>query len=756
MFDRPGNWNINPVHLSVNSLVSSASHFPVNYYNNPSVSPKAFFSQTTLTSSASHFGRTSGFQYLNQAIYQLPRTAEETWSFADTEFVTQRVIYFDEPFTITDFTNTGRSDLPDGFSFTDSTVVNITTFIEELFNSSDAFQIAIAKEEQFAIIDEWKILLVKHIEESLPIGDLAQSAYIDQVIYSLTTSIQQSPPPYYTLTVASEVYMTSTDTIGLAVVPFQLSPVTSISAMPSASGLTPVLAITGYNISSFPSTIATVTGNPFLPTNILGGVTYSYNTQTAPSTGYAVTSNTYFIQWLNPAIGTVNSCQLVNFDLEFDRIGGSFSFVTFNDPGYVLGANIILFGFAGCVTEIGQIWSNNQVGYLVKGIFGSRNLNKQLNILAAGNSTGGGMFPLLTNSLLSTQADTILGTFSGAARAIAQIAGVNLGWSPPAGDVPLVDFSVAEGDTALSALSSIASEFGGVLLWNGGNDYQIAAPTLYRGLWEVPNQALITPTGIQYSRKLDINTGISGTGYFAVPIETFFDPRIYGLPSTIPTSAFPQVQKVATTTKVYTNKDPLWNVDLPLDTEEVWIQILVPDTASFVAAQYVTSNPEQWFSLGSPNIAGPYAKLVSKGGALGAVVPQAQVSYALFPTTNTDINNGNFVMSIGVTRNTQSQLFEAAVESRNQQIRNLLAKLLGAFKFVPIYSGSISSNFFGSIPLPGMWGKATVCGNTVEGIIESVSFTYPGILNIQVTQYAEINYIKNFYHIDLTQQDGVQ
>ena len=38
-----------------------------------------------------------------------------------------------------------------------------------------------------------------------------------------------------------------------------------------------------------------------------------------------------------------------------------------------------------------------------------------------------------------------------------------------------------------------------------------------------------------------------------------------------------------------------------------------------------------------------------------------------------------------------------------------------------------------------MWASATYCGETVQGIVESVSLTGNGILTVQVAQYYRIN-----------------
>jgi hypothetical protein len=215
------------------------------------------------------------------------------------------------------------------------------------------------------------------------------------------------------------------------------------------------------------------------------------------------------------------------------------------------------------------------------------------------------------------------------------------------------------------------------------------------------------------------------------------------------------VQKVGSTSKQLTSSDPPWIVDCPLDTQEAWVQILVApttDSGTFSASQWVTNDQTQWFSLGSPSISNPNCKLNSVGGA---TVPQIVIQSGSFPNFSA-VNNGNFIMSVGVTRNNNQALFAALVASRDQQLRNLLTKTLGSFRFVETYSGSISSYFFGSIPMPGMWAQATVCGQTIGGIVQSVSFTYPGIINVQLANFSRVNFMLNFYYLNLATTGGSQ
>ena len=738
MADSP-KWNITPVHKDFQSLTSTASHVPVSYFN---ADNKAFLDFTSVGSDSNHTaGRISGYQYYS-GVTTTPASSVETVSVVDST-ITEIQLNITEVSNETDNVFTGTANVEEDIPVGESEVVFVTTSQTEVVNAADSVSVIDGQitEEDIPSADSTITEITTFIQEVVNVEDELGATPTISLIAGIKLGILETQSFISSMKVTGDVYLTSTYATRIGVTPFALTPVTSINAPASTSTNTPVMNVSGYNTPIYASPIAVPSANPFYPT--------VSNPQTAPVT---VPTNTYFIKWLNASIGNVNTCSLLNFSIDLDYAGGTFTFTTSGDPGYNLGDTIGIFGFNGTVTGKGNAFSNGQVGVTTTGIFGSRNLNKQLNLLSAGNPT---LFAYLTNSLLSTQQENRLNTFEGAAQAIAQISQCNLTWKIP--DVALVDFTVQEGETGLNALSSIASQFGGELLWDGTNNYIICDPTFYRGSWVVPDQKILTGTGINDTNLLDISTGAFGTGFYSVPIETFYDPTVYGLPNTIPQDTFPKVQKVGTLSKALTTSDPLWIFDLPLDTEEAWLQILVPEGQTSTGNQYVTDNPDIWISLGGPSISNPNVPLVLKGGALGAIVPQAQIGSSLFPSSNGAVNNGNFVMSVGVTRNNQSQIFEAAVSSRNQQIKNIMTKLLASFRYVKSYQGTISSYFFGSIPLPGMWASATVCGsNKVEGIIQSVSFSYPGIINVEVAQFVEINFIQNFYKLDLLNPTGIQ
>lgn len=751
MANSRGNWNIYPVTQTLTSLGSSASHYPTNLYN---TSQKAFFNVTSFTATSSHFPTTvSNFQYLTDVYYTLPRSFEEGIMAVDENPVKSYDNYFEEGLQLQDFTFTGTSYQEEDVGFTDEWMVTILPTFEEYVSSVEDVTKTLYAEEEVSILDTFELRIVKYFSEGVGCTDVTQPAYLDGAIYSMQTAILQPDTNSASLTTACEVYDSSVATMNTGIVPRTLAGVTSLTPYPSQNTTTPVVSVSGYGVPIFSSPVSG-TSNPFQPTVIINGVTYS----SYPSTAPVGAPNSYYIAFDNASIGNIKACEMFNFEMSLDRTGGTFSIATSGNPGYDEGDTIDLFGFNGTVTSVGTIFTNNQVGTITKGIFGNRYLNQQLNILATKNFQS---FALLTNSTLARQQQRILGSFEGAAQAIANMAYCNLSWNLPGGGISLVDFTVSEGETALSALSSIASQFGGVLTWDGGVNYVVSAPNFSFGNWVLPDQGLITPSGCQDGTLSDIQTGTYGPGFYYTPISTYFDPRLYGLPDNaqIQAEQTPKIQKINGTSVQIDEKFPEWVLDLPNDTEECYIHVLVKSASGgggsvSPASQYLTTDPNQWFSIGTPSVAGP-VRIENTGGPNGAIVIRAHIDYTYLPLDAPDVSKGYFMLEVGVTKNNQENLFSALLESRDQQIRQLLAKTIGSFRYVKTYEGTINCYFHGSIPVPGMTATATVCGHPITGIIENVSFTYPGILNIQVAQYSLVNFIKNFYNINLSKPDGV-
>jgi len=453
-----------------------------------------------------------------------------------------------------------------------------------------------------------------------------------------------------------------------------------------------------------------------------------------------IDANTYFVQYSNVAVGSSSACNLLSFNFTLDDTGGNFSCTSLTSPGN-LGDNVNIFGFNGSITSSGKVANNSQVGVLTSGIFGNPKMNRQFQFLLAGDPW---MYEVLTNQTLAAQSSKFFSA-SSAAKAIGSLVGANIIWAVPF-DVRLTDTFTQGGDTAAGALSTLANMVGGVVRWDGNNTYLICLPNFITGQWRIPTDRLIM--GLEYEYHEDLSRGVSGIGYTVIPQLLPFNPGINTLPTGGGT-ATPAIKKLWSTSKPFTSDDPDVFIDLPQDVAEVYMQILVQPGQgvstgttgpSFAATNLVTTDDSIWYNMGGVSISNPYAKISATGGNYK---PQAKVNYTLFPSLDA-VNNGNFVFSVGCTTNDLSGQFAKAQQDAQDTTQNILARTQYNFQFFKSYTGSLQTVFFGSIPLPGMLIQATVCNTAISGIIESVSFTSPGILNIQFANYLKIHYIQEY------------
>jgi len=496
------------------------------------------------------------------------------------------------------------------------------------------------------------------------------------------------------------------------------------------------------DISIVPSALAAVVNasslsNPFLPTIIAGGVTYVTNACTAPPPGYVVGPNTYWVNYLNTAIGGTSLCDMTQSNLELNTTGGSFSIASQTPLGggttysQNLGQVITAYGLTGTITDFGKTISNNANTYQTEGIFGSPNLNKAFNLITYG---GNQYFAFLNNQYGLNYAPPINSytTVRGMAQAIAATCGIGLSWLVP--DAPYHDIFGQSGLTGLDALNTLAGQLGANVRWNGGLNYSVAYPDFYQGSWTVPNPLLLAGP-LKYSYHQDLGYGVSGSGVLGVPTNVYFDPSVKTLPVDQATTTTENLEIIATVTKPFTQEDPTLIVDLDNDIISVKIQILVKPGTVTGGARYVTDNSSIWFDLGSPAISNPYVKVVKVGSSYRN---QLWADYTLFPSLNV-INNGNFTMNFAVIRRSLAPNFQEAQQNSELLLREIQARIAANVRFIKTYTGTITCYFFGSLPLPGMWASATYCGETVQGIVESVSLTGNGILTVQVAQYYRIN-----------------
>lgn len=613
--------------------------------------------------------------------------------------------------------------------------------------------------------DSAEFVIELNIEELIGLVDTIQIPFRAgfDLMNSSTVAVVKDIDKTYTSNLGVFADINSTVTTDIAVIENYLQPVSNISN---------------------PS-------NPFKPTVVRNGSYLVSNVETNPPNGTSGTS--LYINVLNAGLTTISACDLENYNFTLDYGGGSWSMTSTTAMGS-LGSIVSIFGLKGTITEAGTVISNSTAGFIYSGIFGNPLLNKQFQYMALSNEI---LATLVTNASY-TRADSTKWISGRSVTAIvATITGISIAWQIP--DVPISDFRLENTMTALGAISSVAERAGGQLRWNGNNSYQIAYPDQAYGLWEVPDCSLLLPEGIKQSCFFDLETGGAGGTFTSVignsggaglqniiSTPSIIDPTTRTLPTTdvgtgsgtsnpADQGTAPQVQQVAKTTKKLTEDDPPLIYDLPYDYDKIYIQILVPANGSTAGTNavsnrnFITKNPQEFFEYDVSGFGQFFIFTTNIGGVLQ---PQVLINHQVFASGNDSIDGGNFVLTMACTRksispklnanNTPNQdkkqledLAKKQEEESKAKLRDILTQTETRIKFVKLCSFSISSVFFGSIPVPGMIGKVTVPGVVlrlpdgstktigdvvVEGIIESVSFSYPGNISVQLSTYRRINY----------------
>lgn len=701
MDNRPNTGSMLPVHNTLQMVSTGSTHTAYNFYNN-SLSSFTTLASASTGSLHSTF-KPSGYAYINTAISTL-------------------VKIFDESMASTD------------------SLINLGVFLEDKIEAYDFLQVIETKIKEFedTLDVNDQITVVSLLGETTPVSDSLQTFIVKS--FSDTLPIADTVLPVVPFISTSSVVVQST-------------PVTQIPGSTKISVDGYINNLAGLNIVNTSSNLASVTNassvqNAFLPTIISEGVTYVENACTAPPPGYVVGPDTYWINYLPNGIGGTSNCDISRSNMSLSYSGGQFSVVSQNPLGVSgfyqgnLGRTIDIYGLLGTITDFGEILNSSENFYITEGIFGSPNLNKPFNLVTFGSSQ---YFSFINNQNSLQYAPKIdrYTTIKGMAEAIASLCGIAITWLIP--DAPYSDIFNQSGLTGYDALSTLASQMGGTLRWNGTNNYIVCYPDFVSSAFDIPTSKLLAAGGISYQWHQDMTYGVSGAGVLGVPTNVFFDSGIKTLPNGTQVTPQEDIQIIGTVTKPLTVDDPTITFDLPNDIVSVKIQILIT-SGSFGAARYVTDNPSIWFDLGSPSIANPYVTVTKVGNAF---VNQLKVNHTLFPSLAA-INNGNFVMSFGIVRTSLNSQFENAKQDTELLQKELQAKITGNVKYLKTYSGTISCYFFGAVPLPGMSLTVNYCGKQVSGIIEGVSINGNGIMNLDVAQYFRINLLDRKLSLDLT------
>lgn len=721
--------NVKPVHNNFQNAGTTST--TTTFYGFPGTSSRGFtnFQNAGSTSLTTTFS-TSGYQYL---LGTTIATGSEPIPVTD-DLSTKISVHFDEPVSVYDDVFIGSRYPIEPVDLTDDLKTEIKVYFDEdtvsVYDQLDK----VTSFDSFAPMSDTMVTNIKVFftdgVPSLDVSALNPSDSLDAYAwFDFTDTTKISVTPEYknidstVISIAGQEY--GLDTTNIVVTPNNLVAVTNASSV----------------------------SNPFSPTIIVNGVTLVTNPETAPAPSY-IGSSTNYVNVDNPGIAGTSYCDLNGANLSLDYNGGSFEVLSTNPwigSTYQtnLGQTVDVMGLTGTIVDWGRRISSSEKFYVTSGIFGTPELNKQFNIITYGNSQ---YFQFLTNqsNLYSVPPQNSFTTVGGMARAIADLCGITLSFMVP--DAPYHDSLSQSGQTGIEALNTLASQVGATLRWNGSGHYSICYPDYHAGLFEVPNiDNLIDASGISYEYHLDLGLGVSGAGVMDLPVNTLFDPSTKDISNQSGISA-PQVVQVGKISKLLTSDDPPVVFDLPQDYDKVYIQILVaPGQPTGGANQlglqnFVTADPGQWFEFSDNSFASAYVFQTNVGGYF---IPQCKIDSRVMPL-NDAVQNGNFTLTVAVTKKSLEESYDKAFKDAQLAYRDLQARIQANVRFIQVYTGIINCTFFGALPLPGMWGRATYCGETVEGIIESVSFNAPDRISIRVAQYRRINILDRKLQYDLT------
>lgn len=704
---------LNPVHNDFKAAQNSPTYSTLyTFYQD---SAKAYQNFVAANNSPTYSSlHTTGFQYI---LGVLTRSASATDGQGMVETVTRVVSRtVNETLGSTETAQLFPLKAFDGQGMIDTSSRKVSRTINEFLGNLDiaSKQFPVTDQEGQGMVEGVSRLIQRTVHETL--GSLDTATEIKRITANYTVNIRGNVRMALPFTVK----------IGLKT---RLTQNYTTSITGNINHLVAATAATGTDYLG--------NSNPFNPTVVVDG-TAIYGS--APP---LVTSAGVYIDIPNTGTnrigsGALNWGDLYNFGMSLDYSGGTFSIGSIPFFGN-RGDSLNIFGLTGTLTDSGYRISNSMKGYTSAGIFGLPRLNKQFKYIT--NSTT--LFSFINNPQTGAFGQPGGVTVKSAALKVAALCQINLIWV--AKDLPLTNFSFEPSMNGLSALNSLAQRVGANLRWYGGDTYYVAYPPYTVGNFVIPSAKLISAIGQEASSHLDLETGIGGAvninsygtpvqsiSNYAPPTYALGGTGSYNLPNNGQSSGFssPLVPVSGPITKLLTSSDPPLIYSLPSQYTDILVQVLIPGTYTS-SGRYVTTDPGVWDTFVAPGNLNQYIYQVYEGGAY---IKKLMIDYNVFPT-HPAVQAGNFTMQV-------SCLLRSPEPSQIQN-PNFIPT------YVQTYKGTINCVFFGVMPLPGMFVSSTVDNLTVSGVIERVSYTSPGFLQLDVTQYTQIDWTVPYLNYNL-------
>ncbi len=502
--------------------------------------------------------------------------------------------------------------------------------------------------------------------------------------------------------------------------------------------------------------------NSFHPQLMVEGITYSDDISQMPVGAYNV-------KYWDIRAFAGGLCDVFVYSINLNYSGGTFVVET-AAPFAAMFDPVTIGGLMGTVTGLYTQSGGGVKRYITSGIFGSRNMNKQLLLVASRDSLGDTV-DLLPTIYLDAPTAATWSTVATAAKAIGEAAQIQVAWQ--AEDQPLLELFGESGLTIIEALQSLASRVNAILCWDGRTGYIVVDPDTGWGGWEgIPDCKLITPGGLRTGKDGDLSrnlvllpVGVAGSGVIkfddhplAAPkpdeVGTIYstgtvlkpNARVYiDLPGDYKRPALPNGEpaigsaKLGGKVQIIPNSDKTSNTD-PYVVPQATFFITEPDGSTTVK-----NGPDyrQWYDLNLPIVTDPNTgkdKLV--------------LDSTPFPP---NLKNGEYSLNIGYVKDTAGleENFSQLTKELLDRQRVLQSAENQKTRFIRGGGGSVNVTFYGVIPLGGMRAFVTDGDESLSGLIESVSISNNN-MTVGIVDNRKLNLMTARTAIDVSYLTGMK
>lgn len=481
--------------------------------------------------------------------------------------------------------------------------------------------------------------------------------------------------------------------------------------------------------------------NPFQPTYSVDGVIIVSNACTVftPSgVGVQVNLTT------NPIFADLPLCNIISANINLGFGGGTWSLKSTSPINTLVGATINIANLIGICSYKGtSIEQPYGFVYEAHGIFGNRNMNKQIQLvaqIAIARGTYSIAGQLLPTQSVQTPPPGQWTTLSQAAAALGFAAGMKVAWA--AKDAPLTDMMMQSGETVIAALNALAAKVGAVVCWDGAFGFIVINPISAAGtsLFSVPNckfidsqhigetidldqSIVILPVNDQLGQQTIIVNGIAQNTFAGVSTVLY--------PPVLNSSAFLNNQLKNVLQQINNDFSPTdagRNVTLPKNFDNMYFQIVTKDRTA--TGSGVTVDPNAWIQV-------QYPVQTASDGRNFVTIDSTVLPSGSIP------NGATYYFATSEKALPRINAFNASQDNQTAVSSAIAATTQEIIRYGRIQEGNITTLFFGAVPLPG--GGLTLQDNVnfFSGIIESVGVSFGangiGTITISGAKYARLN-----------------